>query len=92
MVGLADLGDFLGVGGDDEGVKLWAGSCGLVDPGEHGASGDVAEDLAGQAGGGESCRDDAEGGWPLRLDGLLLLKEVRKKLVCRALPGTWNQV
>ena len=60
-VGAAEGGDLLGVGGDDDVVELRAGAGGLVDPGEHGAAGDLAQDLAGQAGGGETGGDDAEG-------------------------------
>ena len=38
----AEEGDFFGVGGDEDFVELGAGDGGLVDPGEHGASGDDA--------------------------------------------------
>jgi hypothetical protein len=41
---------------------LGAGAGGVVDPGEHGASGDGAEDFAGEARGGEAGRDYAEDG------------------------------
>ena len=56
----AEVGDFFGVGGDEDLVELGAGAGGFVDPGKHGASGDGAEDFAGQAGGGEAGGDDAE--------------------------------
>ncbi len=66
MVALAEVGDFVGVGGDEDAVELGAGAGGFVDPGEHGASGDGAKDFAGQAGGGEAGGDDAEDGAALR--------------------------
>ena len=56
----AEVGDFFGVGGDEDLIELGAGFGGLVDPGEHGASGDGAEDFTGEAGGGEARGDDAE--------------------------------
>jgi len=59
---MAESGDLFGVGGDDDLGELGAGSGGLVDPGEHRASGDDAKDFAGQAGGGEACGDDSEDG------------------------------
>ena len=67
----AELGDFVGVGGDDDVVELRAGAGGLVDPGEHGSAGDLAQDFAGQAGGGEAGGDDSEdsGGAALRRAG-----------------------
>ena len=69
-VGLAELGNFVGVGGDQDAVELGAGLCGLEDPGEHGSPGDGAEDFTGQAGGGEAGGDDTENGgrllFPLR--------------------------
>ena len=62
VVLVAELGDFVGVGGDDYSVELGAGDGGFVDPGEHGASGDGAKDFAGEACGGEAGRDNAEHG------------------------------
>jgi hypothetical protein len=59
---MAEGGDFLGVGGDQNVGQLRAGSGGLVDPCKHGFSGDGAEDFAGEAGGGEARGDDAEDG------------------------------
>ena len=59
---MAKLGDLLGVGGDEDAVELRAGAGGFVDPGEHGTAGDLAEDLAGKARGGEAGGDDAEDG------------------------------
>jgi len=56
----AEVGDFFGVGGDEDAVELGAGFCGFVDPGEHGFAGDDAEDLAREARGGETGGDDAE--------------------------------
>ena len=61
VVRVAQGGDFFGVGRDEEVVELGAGAGGVVDPGEHGAAGDFAQNLAMQAGGGEARRDDAEG-------------------------------
>jgi hypothetical protein len=58
----AELGYFVGVGGDDDTVELGAGAGGFVDPGEHGSAGDDAEDFTCEAGGGEACGDDAEDG------------------------------
>jgi hypothetical protein len=62
LVAMAELGDFVGVGGDEDAVELGAGAGGVVDPGEHGASGDGAEDLAGKARGGKAGGDYAEDG------------------------------
>ena len=45
---------------------LGAGAGGVVDPGEHGAAGDLAEDLARQARGGQAGRDGAESAMGLR--------------------------
>ena len=59
-VGAAEVGDFVGVGGDDDLVEGGAAERGLVDPLEHGFAGERAEDLAGEAGGGEAGGDDAE--------------------------------
>jgi hypothetical protein len=58
----AELGYFVGVGGDDDAVELRAGAGGFVDPGEHGAAGDDTEDFTGETGGGEARGDDAEDG------------------------------
>lgn len=60
MVAVAEVGDFVGVGGDDYVAELGAGAGGLVDPGEHGAAGDDAKDFTGETRGGEACGDDAE--------------------------------
>ena len=57
---MAELGNLVGVGGDEDTVKLGAGAGGVVNPGEHGASGDGAEDLAREARGGEAGGDYAE--------------------------------
>ena len=56
----AEVRDFFGVGGDQDLVELRAGARGFDDPGEQGLAGDFAQDLAGQAGGGEAGWDDAE--------------------------------
>ncbi len=56
----AKICDLVRVRSDEEGVELRAGSGGLIDPGEHGASGDGAEDFAGKAGGGEARWDDSK--------------------------------
>jgi hypothetical protein len=58
----AEVGDFFGVGGDDDAVELGAGGGGFVDPGEHRPSGDDAEDFTGETGGGEAGGDDTENG------------------------------
>jgi len=58
---MAEGGDFVGVGGDEKVVELRASAGSVVDPGEHGAAGDLAQNLAVKAGGGEASRDDAEG-------------------------------
>jgi hypothetical protein len=60
-VGAAERGDLFGVGGDDDLIELGAGASGLVNPGEHGTAGDLAQNLARQAGGGETGGNDAEG-------------------------------
>ena len=39
VVFAAECNDLFGIGGDDEMVELGAGTCGLVDPGEHRAPG-----------------------------------------------------
>jgi len=57
---VAESFDFRGVGGDDDFVELRAGLGGTVDPREEGFASDLAEDFAGQAGGGEAGGDDAE--------------------------------
>jgi len=56
----AEVGYFVGVGGDDDAIELGAGGGGFVDPGEHGAAGDGAKDFSGKARGGETGGDDAE--------------------------------
>ena len=56
----AEVGYLFGVGGDEDAVELGAGAGGFVDPGEHGAAGDGAEDLAGEPGGGEAGGNDSE--------------------------------
>ena len=58
---VAESDDFCGVGGDEDVVKLRAGAGGFDHPGEERAAGDLAKDLAGEAGGGEAGGDDAEG-------------------------------
>ena len=40
VVAVAEVGDFVGVGGDEDAVELRAGGGGFEDPGEHGAPGD----------------------------------------------------
>jgi hypothetical protein len=58
---MAQRDDFFRVGGDDDLVELRACARRRNDPGEEWASGDLAEDFAGQAGGGEAGGNDAEG-------------------------------
>ena len=62
IVGAAEVGYFFGVGGDEDAGELGAGTGGVVNPCKHWASGDGAEDFAGEARGCETCRDDAEDG------------------------------
>jgi len=59
-VARAEVSDFVGVSSDEDFVELGAGSGGFVDPGEHGASGDGAEDFAGETRGGQAGGDDSE--------------------------------
>jgi len=58
---MAEVGDLFGVGGDEDVVELGAGAGGFDDPGEERLAGDLAEELAGQTGGGEAGGDYAEG-------------------------------
>ncbi len=51
----------MGVGGDEDLVEHGARARSFVDPGQHGAAGDLAQDLARQASGGETGGDDGEG-------------------------------
>ncbi len=61
---VAEVHDLVRVGGDEDLVELGAGARGFVDPGEHGAAGDFAENLARETGGGETSGDDGESaGW-----------------------------
>ncbi len=62
--GGAEGGDFIGVGGDDDLVELRTGAGGIDYPSEEGAAGELAQDFAGEAGGGQTRRDD--GGYTLR--------------------------
>src|ERR1039458_8232423 len=57
----AESDDFFGVSSDDDLVELRAGAGGVDNPGEQRATGDLAKDLARQAGGGETSGNDAEG-------------------------------
>ena len=57
---VAEFGDLVGVGGDEDAVELRAGACSLEDPGEHGPAGEAAEDLAREASGGQACGDDSK--------------------------------
>ena len=70
----AEFGDFVRVGGDEKLVELRTGAGGFVDPGEHGASGDGAEDFAGEARGREAGGDDSEDSNAGVLFGLLGIK------------------
>src|ERR1039458_8328706 len=58
---VAESDDFIGVSSDDDLVELRAGAGGVDNPGEQRATGDLAKDLARQAGGGETSGNDAEG-------------------------------
>lgn len=69
---MAEVGDLVGVGGDEDAIELGAGAGGVVDPGEHGASGEIAEDFAGETRGGQTGGDDAEDGRLLALAGPLM--------------------
>lgn len=64
IVGDAQGEDFVGVSGDEDLVKLRAGTGGVIDPAEHRTSSDLAQNLAGQAGGGQASRDDPESAGP----------------------------
>ena len=59
---VAEVGDFVGVGGDEDLVELGAGAGGFVNPCKHWASGDGAKDFAGESRGGEAGGDDSEDG------------------------------
>jgi hypothetical protein len=58
---VAESDDFFRVGSDEDLVELRAGAGGVDNPGEQRAAGDLAKDLPGQAGGGETGGNDAEG-------------------------------
>ena len=63
---MAESSDFVGVSGDKDLVELRASEGSLVNPCKHWATGDDAEDLAGEPRGGEAGGDDSEdGGGPL---------------------------
>jgi len=77
VVLVAEGGDFVRVGGDEDVVELGAGAGGSVNPCKHWASGDGAKDLAGESRGGEAGGDDAEdskgalfGGHGIKYDGI----------------------
>ena len=57
---MAESSDFVGVGGDKDLVELRASEGSLVNPCKHWATGDDAEDLAGEPRGGEAGGDDSE--------------------------------
>jgi hypothetical protein len=59
-VGLGEVEDLVGVGGNEDLVEQRAGTGGAVNPDEHGLAGDFAEDFAGQARGAETRGDDGE--------------------------------
>ena len=96
LVAVAEFGDFVGVGGDDDAVELRTGDGRFEDPGEHGAAGDGAKDFAGEACGGEASRDDTEdgelSGWfGIRYDGSWLCRgdvSHSKRSLCRRNPFT----
>ncbi len=72
VVSQAERHDLVRVGGDEDLVERGACAGGLVDPGEHGAAGDLAENLAGETGRAETGGNDGEGaGWSHRLYGSL---------------------
>jgi len=56
----AELRDLFGVGGDEDLVELRAGFGGGIDPGQHGAACDLAQNLSCEAGRGQAGGDDAE--------------------------------
>ena len=66
-MGLGEVEDFVGVGGDEDLIEERAGAGGAIDPGDHGLAGNFAEDFARQASGAEAGGDNgkhvAEGGW-----------------------------
>ena len=96
MIELAELGYFVGVGGDYDAVELRTGDGRFEDPGEHGAAGNDAKDFTGQPGGGEARGDDAEHGRGLlfeaagiKYDGNWLCRGDRlssKSILCRRNP------
>jgi len=59
-VGLGEVEDLVGVGGDEDLVEEGTGAGGAIDPGDHGLAGNFAKDFAGQAGGAEAGGDDGE--------------------------------
>ena len=74
---MAEGGDFVGVGGDEDLIELRAGQCGFVNPCKHWATGDGAEDFAGESRGGEAGGDHSEdsrgalfGGHGIKYDGI----------------------
>ena len=56
----ANARDFLGVGCNQDFVKLRASACGIDNPGKQRSPGNLAEDFAGQACGGKAGRDNTE--------------------------------
>ena len=60
VVLMAEVGYFVGVGGDNDAVELGAGTGGLEDPCQHWFACYGAKDFTGQARGGEARGDDAE--------------------------------
>jgi hypothetical protein len=59
----AERNHFVGVRGDQDLIELLARAGSIDHPGEQGAAGYLAEDLAGQTAGGEAGGDDAEGAY-----------------------------
>jgi len=87
---LAEAQDLFGIGGDEDVVEFGTGAGGFVDPGEHGAAGDLTENLARETGGGEAGGDDGKGAeWlhkganGLTLKGMgLIIKEAALVCLC----------
>src|SRR6267142_5298877 len=57
-VALTDRHDLVGIGGDDHVGECAASACSFIDALQHGLAGDLAQDLARQAGGGDARGND----------------------------------
>ena len=73
----ANLGDLLGISSYDYVIQLSAGARGLVDMRQHGTSIDLAQNLAREAGGSKTGRDDGDGFHAASLLGKNLVAQAR---------------